>query len=137
MRFGERTRPGVAISTFGRRPAAGGATYGTSTATFTTITDPSNSLSYKLATFNATGSFVVTTAGLFDVILVGGGAAANGNDSSAWYGGGGAGGVFRGTVYLDAVKYTVTVAGAGGVGAVRIIWPGNTRSFPSTCAGSP
>jgi hypothetical protein len=27
--------------------------------------------------------------------------------------------------------------GAGGVGAVRIIWPGNTRSFPSTCAGSP
>jgi hypothetical protein len=26
-------------------------------------------------------------------------------------------------------------SGAGG--AVRIIWPGNTRSFPSTCAGSP
>jgi hypothetical protein len=36
------------------------------------------------------------------------------------------------------------VVGAGGVssgpggnganGAVRIIWPGNTRSFPSTCA---
>ena len=26
---------------------------------------------------------------------------------------------------------------AGGGGAVRIIWPGNTRSFPSTCAGSP
>ena len=25
----------------------------------------------------------------------------------------------------------------GGVGAIRIIWPGNTRSFPSTCAGSP
>jgi hypothetical protein len=25
----------------------------------------------------------------------------------------------------------------GGSGAVRIIWPGNTRTFPSTCAGSP
>jgi hypothetical protein len=25
----------------------------------------------------------------------------------------------------------------GGSGAVRIIWPGNTRSFPSTCAGAP
>jgi hypothetical protein len=23
----------------------------------------------------------------------------------------------------------------GGVGAVRIIYPGNTRSFPSTCTG--
>jgi len=27
--------------------------------------------------------------------------------------------------------------GAGASGAVRIMWPGNTRSFPSTCAGSP
>lgn len=26
---------------------------------------------------------------------------------------------------------------AGARGAVRIIWPGNTRSFPSTCAGAP
>jgi hypothetical protein len=26
---------------------------------------------------------------------------------------------------------------AGAVGAVRIMWPGNTRSFPSTCAGAP
>lgn len=26
---------------------------------------------------------------------------------------------------------------AGSVGAVRIIWPGNIRSFPSTCAGAP
>jgi len=29
-------------------------------------------------------------------------------------------------------------AGSGGAcGAVRIIWPGSTRAFPSTCAGSP
>jgi hypothetical protein len=25
----------------------------------------------------------------------------------------------------------------GTVGAVRIVWPGNTRSFPSTCVGAP
>lgn len=41
-------------------------------------------------------------------------------------GGGGAGGVCN-SAYM----------GTGGSGAVRIIWPGNTRSFPSTCAGSP
>ena len=28
------------------------------------------------------------------------------------------------------------VATGGGKGAVRIIWPGNTRSFPSTCTGN-
>ena len=27
--------------------------------------------------------------------------------------------------------------GKGGSGAVRIVWPGNTRTFPSTCVGSP
>jgi hypothetical protein len=27
--------------------------------------------------------------------------------------------------------------GAGAGGAVRIVWPGNTRTFPSTCVGSP
>jgi hypothetical protein len=27
--------------------------------------------------------------------------------------------------------------GGGGGGAVRIIWPGSTRNFPSTCAGNP
>jgi hypothetical protein len=26
---------------------------------------------------------------------------------------------------------------AGSVGAVRILWPGNTRTFPSTCVGAP
>jgi hypothetical protein len=40
-------------------------------------------------------------------------------------------------------SYSVVV-GAGGTGAypgaggaVRIVWPGNTRQFPSTCVGSP
>jgi hypothetical protein len=41
------------------------------------------------------------------------------------YGGGGGGG-----------SYNLT-GGSGGGGAVRIVWPGNTRTFPSTCVGSP
>jgi hypothetical protein len=28
-------------------------------------------------------------------------------------------------------------AGAGAAGAVRIVWPGCSRQFPSTCVGSP
>lgn len=43
-----------------------------------------------------------------------------GSGSTKLYGGGASGG-----------------CGNGSVGAVRIIWPGSTRSFPSTCAGSP
>ena len=42
------------------------------------------------------------------------------------YGGGGGGGAYAGSGYSG---------GAGKNGAVRIIWPGNTRSFPSTNTG--
>jgi hypothetical protein len=35
----------------------------------------------------------------------------------------------RGSLYANYV--------AGGQGAVRIVWPGTTRTFPSTCVGSP
>jgi hypothetical protein len=44
------------------------------------------------------------------------------------YGGGGAGTVFN-PCYNNG--------GVGGRGAVRVIWPGTTRSYPSTCTGSP
>jgi hypothetical protein len=41
------------------------------------------------------------------------------------FGGGGGGGTF-------------SQAGAsGGSGGVRLVWPGSTRTFPSTCVGSP
>jgi len=33
--------------------------------------------------------------------------------------------------------YKVGAGGSGGAGAVRIVWPGNTRKFPSTCVSSP
>lgn len=45
------------------------------------------------------------------------------------YGGGGAGG------YCGGIATTIRACGAKG--AVRIIWPGCSRSFPSTCAGNP
>jgi hypothetical protein len=44
------------------------------------------------------------------------------------YGGGGAG-----TVYNPCYNN----GGTGGRGAVRIVWPGTARSYPSTCVGSP
>ena len=48
--------------------------------------------------------------------------------TSNLYGGGGTGGVAQGTT-------TYTAGQPGGGGAVRIIWPGTTRSFPSTNTG--
>ena len=32
---------------------------------------------------------------------------------------------------------TLGGASASGFGAVRIVWPGNTRQFPSTCVSTP
>jgi hypothetical protein len=44
------------------------------------------------------------------------------------YGGGGGGGAYR--------NGTKNLGGNGAGGAVRIIWPGTTRAFPSTCTGN-
>ena len=49
-----------------------------------------------------------------------------GGPGGAYGGGGGAG-----------INVFVSNGGAGAGGAVRIVWPGNTRTFPSTCVGSP
>ena len=50
------------------------------------------------------------------------------------YGGGGGGGVSCRGGCCNPYQGT---GGSGAGGAVRIIWPGNTRSFPSTSAGTP
>ena len=50
----------------------------------------------------------------------------SGGNAGAYGGGGGAGGI---------ISCTFKAGGSGGVGAVRIIWPGLTRSFPSTNTG--
>jgi hypothetical protein len=47
------------------------------------------------------------------------------------YGGGGGGGI-----YFPGCCTEFAYFGASGVGAVRIIWPGTTRSFPSTNTGN-
>ena len=54
----------------------------------------------------------------------GGGGGGQQNSCGGYYGGGG------------GWTYYSSGAGKGGGGAVRIIWPGNTRQFPSTCTGN-
>lgn len=62
----------------------------------------------------------------------GGSCGANGSTTGGAYGGGGGGARMSGICGSPAYS-----GRAGAVGAVRIIWPGNTRSFPSTNAGNP
>lgn len=47
--------------------------------------------------------------------------------TGGYYGGGGGGG---------PTNNTIICGGDPGTGAVRIIWPGSTRQFPSTCTGN-
>jgi hypothetical protein len=60
----------------------------------------------------------------------GGASGSGGNGGSYGGGGGGAGG------HYFAANGGQTSVGNGASGAVRIIWPGNTRTFPSTCVGA-
>lgn len=66
--------------------------------------------SWTLLTFTADNNLVVSTTGLFDILLVGGGG--RGGNYSSNGGGGGAGGYLVQTVYLTAATYAVKV-GAG------------------------
>lgn len=64
-------------------------------------------------------------------------------------GGGGGALAYKNNISVSPGQSIPVVVGAGGgqpaspctgrgaPGAVRVIWPGNTRSFPSTCAGAP
>lgn len=85
---------------------------------------------YNYTSFTSDGTLTVTTAGLFDVLLVGGGNAGYGWAGGAGYsgGGGGAGGVLQQTIYLAAATYTVDV-GAGGAGSAGNVRP--SQGFPS------
>ena len=92
----------------------GGAVYGSGTGgTSSAITI--GGVATTLMTFTASGTFTVSKAGIFDLLIVGGGAAGcnSSNLSSQAGGGGGAGGLEEYTpVYLTAGAYTVTVGGA-------------------------
>lgn len=72
---------------------------------------------YTMLTFTTTSTLTVTSAGLFDVLLVGGGAGAGVNGATVNYiGGGGSGGVCQQTIYLSA-NQTITIAGGGALGS--------------------
>ena len=95
-------------------------TYGTATGgTSSSITV--GGTNYTLLSFTSDGNLVVSTAGLFDICLVGGGAG-GGSSTSANFsgGGGGAGGIVLETLFLDAATYAVDI-GAGGVGATTAV----------------
>lgn len=84
--------------------------------------------------------------GLFGQGANGSGGAGGGGFGTAGGGGGGSGGAAGGNS-TQCVAGTGGLhgggggasggAGAAGRGAVRIVWPGTTRSFPSTCVGAP
>jgi hypothetical protein len=85
----------------------------------------------------------------------GGGGMYSSNPCSAWPGSGGGLG-YKNNILVTTSSYTVVVGaggagaghlvsggtnvpsgGSGGAGAVRIVWPGSFRKFPSTCVGTP
>jgi len=59
-------------------------------------------------------------------------ASIGGTDAGLYGGGGGSGGGWG-----SSGNYGITGQGYGSQGAVRIMWPGSTRQFPSTNAGTP
>ena len=78
-----------------------------------------SSEAYTLLTFTADGNLVVSTAGLFDILMFGGGGVgAHVNSGSS--GGGGAGGILQSTVFLAAATYAVDI----GAGATFQEWVG-------------
>ena len=86
--------------------------YGTATGGTGVVAGPTG---YNYTSFTSDGTLTVTSAGLFDVMLIGGGGGGGNRDATGTVnsGGGGAGGVAVATVYLPATTYAVDV-GAGG-----------------------
>lgn len=96
---------GSTWSTLGQAPATLSSPSATGTYT-------SSGTAWTYYTFNATGTAVVSTAGLADVLIVGGGGG-GGGDGSTGQGGAAGGFVYRTSMYLTAGTYTVTVGGGG------------------------
>lgn len=74
----------------------------------------------------------------------GGSGGANGSNATALKGTGGSGGAYGGgggpggyCYNTNSSYFRFGTGGAGGSGAVRIVWPGGGRQFPSTCVGNP
>ena len=107
---------------------------------------------YRVYLWNGSGTAVIGTAGLADILLIGGGGGGCGGNSYGG-GGGGGGGYFSitQTAYLESATLTITV-GAGGAADVTTAAQGGIsragnyyaigggsgagRSFPGTTGGS-
>jgi hypothetical protein len=71
---------------------------------------------YTLLSFTSTGTFTVSTAGLFDFLLVGGGGGGGSRSSPININGGGGGGgsvLIQNGIYLGTGTYAVTIGAAG------------------------
>ena len=80
----------------------------------TTLSNPPTG--YTVLSFTSDSDLTVTTAGLFDVMLIGGGAGGGGfTDGYVNKGGGGAGGIARATIYLAATTHAVDIGAGGGI----------------------
>ena len=91
--------------------------YGVATGgTSSSISD--GGFNYTLLTFTSDGTLTVSTAGLFDVLILGGGSGGGREPAGAGRagGGGGGGGILLETIYLTPATYSVQV-GAGGAGS--------------------
>jgi hypothetical protein len=119
--YGGGTLIALSASTFTFFPAGGGVNYGVATGG-SSASRTIGGDNYTVLTFATDDNLVVTTEGLFDVLLVGGGgggAGASGGAATGAGGGGGAGALAgfasTTTIYLTAGTYAVDV-GAGGAG---------------------
>jgi len=75
--------------------------------------------SYKIHTFNSSGTFAVTSGGSVDIQIVGGGGSSGSSSGSYQTGGGGGGRVqYLTNQTVTAQNYTITI-GAGGTGGVN------------------
>jgi len=113
-------------------------------ASFSNITDGEKS--YRLATYNSSGSFVVSEEGYAEVLVIGGGGA-SGEPRDNWAAGPGiGGGRLRQLVYFYVGTYTVIIGagGAPGIGQpstvygnqVNIYVPGGGRGGQDNLPGA-
>jgi hypothetical protein len=82
---------------------------------------------YTLLNMTADTNFVVSTAGIFDLLIVGGGGGGATSSSSVGTGGGAGAEVEQMTMYFDAGTYAVTIGAGGASGVV-----GNSTRIATT-----
>lgn len=92
---------------------------------------------FRVHTFSSSGTFTVSTAGYFDILLVGAGG--SGGSRASWDGGGGGGGAgglvyHYANVYMSAGDYTVTVGSIGSGTASSIV--GGSINYSAAAGGN-